>query len=907
MVSTTDNAEHPPRFTAGAVDEPAGAGDLADPAGPSPVAGAMPALRGHPGGPGFPVPEDALAGRLSPPGRSVWQRAQATWRAAGVEWQRALHEGEDAWPAWDHDPAPRPAARRASVLPVPAGNPYSRLPRGALLGGLAVLVAAGAVGFAVFGAGPSAGPGAGPRVPQGYPAARLAGPIFGAGQVPPGRGVFQSLSRVASSGDTVVAVGSQAGGDIPRAQFLVSGDAGNTWKLAAVTAHGGGQPPPGHPARLVAGGHGAWLAVGPRAAWTSRDGRSWTLSSTAGIAPADPGDQVGVLARTARGFLAAGENAAEGTAVIWTSPDGLSWRRMTASQLALAPGGSRVLNISHAAAGGGDIVISGQIGRAPVPGRGANGRTVVTRSSGAWLSSDGGASWRPVPVPVSHGATDSFSGIAAGGPGFIAVRPGFAAIRRGGSVRVRPDAVVYASASGSAWQYTGTLTAPGGLQAGVVQGGDGGFTAVGQGASGAAAAYVSADGASWRLAATLGSAAAHAVTGATVTASGAVIAAGSSRGAGSQQPYLAVAAPGRRSRAVNVAAIPGATISQVTINAVAVSGGQQVAAGEAGGSPEAWRRTVRGSWSPAPGTGPAAGGRPGPQQLTSVVHGPAGWLAVGGAVPGTAVSGTGQYPVVITSADGTAWRAAGGASAFTGADVSVSQAAAARSGYVIVGTEVTGAGTFPAAWWSGNLSTWIRASGPAAGAALGGTGQMLGAAAGAPGFVAVGRHGIHPAVWTSGDGRAWHPAILPVPGGAASAELQRVAVSGRRVVALGEEISASGGQAAFAEVSANDGGTWRQVLLPSPHGPAVVTALTAAGGGFAAAGAYGAPGNLDVVVWTSPDGRAWTAKEPRGTGLSGTGIQEITGLAASGGTLTGVGFTATQDGEQPTLWQAPAP
>ena len=74
-----------------------------------------------------------------------------------------------------------------------------------------------------------------------------------------------------------------------------------------------------------------------------------------------------------------------------------------------------------------------------------------------------------------------------------------------------------------------------------------------------------------------------------------------------------------------------------------------------------------------------------------------------------------------------------------------------------------------------------------------------------------------------------------------------------------------------------------------------------------AAGLYGAPGNLDVVLSTSPDGSTWTAREPRGTGLSGTGIQEITGLAASGGTLTGVGFTATHDGEQPTLWQVPVP
>ncbi|HET9974901.1 MAG TPA: hypothetical protein VFQ68_42185 [Streptosporangiaceae bacterium] len=35
------------------------------------------------------------------------------------------------------------------------------------------------------------------------------------------------------------------------------------------------------------------------------------------------------------------------------------------------------------------------------------------------------------------------------------------------------------------------------------------------------------------------------------------------------------------------------------------------------------------------------------------------------------------------------------------------------------------------------------------------------------------------------------------------------------------------------------------------------------------------------------------------------GIQAITGLTVSGRTLTGVGFTATPSGEQPTLWQPP--
>ena len=81
----------------------------------------------------------------------------------------------------------------------------------------------------------------------------------------PGQGISQDMSRVASFGGTVVAVGSQTGGDIPRAQFLISHDDGTTWQLAAVTAPGGGAPAPGHAAQLIAHGRTGWLATGPAA------------------------------------------------------------------------------------------------------------------------------------------------------------------------------------------------------------------------------------------------------------------------------------------------------------------------------------------------------------------------------------------------------------------------------------------------------------------------------------------------------------------------------------------------------------------------------------------------------------------------------------------------------------------
>ena len=262
------------------------------------------------------------------------------------------------------------------------------------------------------------------------------------------------MSRVASFGGTVVAVGSQTGGDIPRAQFFVSQDDGTTWQLAAVTAPGGGAPAPGHAAQLIAHGRTGWLATGPDGIWTSTSGRSWTLASTSGITPADAGDQPSVLISTGRGYLAAGQNTAEGTAVIWTSADGLHWQRMAAPQLGMPSGSGTVADITGAAAGGGGILLSGHIATTTVQSHGAGSQTVVTRTPAVWLSTDGGVTWTLAPVPVSHGATNGLAGIAADGTGFVAVRPGSVSA----GPNAQPDGVVYASANGTSWRYVSTLT-----------------------------------------------------------------------------------------------------------------------------------------------------------------------------------------------------------------------------------------------------------------------------------------------------------------------------------------------------------------------------------------------------------------------------------------------------------------
>src|SRR4029077_7738093 len=168
-------------------------------------------------------------------------------------------------------------------------------------------------------------------------------------------------------------------------------------------------------------------------------------------------------------------------------------------------------------------------------------------------------------------------------------------------------------------------------------------------------------------------------------------------------------------------------------------------------------------------------------------------------------------------------------------------------------------------------------------------------------FVAVGSHGDQPSAWTpAGGGRTRRLARPPMPVGSTRAVLEHVASVGPVVVAVGTAVTTEGRAVPFAASSGNGGATWAESALPAPAGLTSVTALVAAGGTFTATGSYGStPGHQNVVVWTSHNGSSWQAGAPRGKGLTGPGIQAITGLAVAGSTLTGVGFTASPAGEQP--------
>lgn len=174
-------------------------------------------------------------------------------------------------------------------------------------------------------------------------------------------------------------------------------------------------------------------------------------------------------------------------------------------------------------------------------------------------------------------------------------------------------------------------------------------------------------------------------------------------------------------------------VSPAGVRARGREGSRRVAVGSANGFPAAWASADGGrTWHRGTGATPAVLTRPGLEQLTSVTHGGAGWLAVGdvtGAAP--------ARPVVIGSADGSLWSAADGEAAFAGSGLVTEQAAAGPGGYVIVGsqllTQTTGhrmisSRTVAAVWWSAGLTGWQRSADASAGALAGpGDRRMLAA------------------------------------------------------------------------------------------------------------------------------------------------------------------------------------
>jgi hypothetical protein len=345
------------------------------------------------------------------------------------------------------------------------------------------------------------------------------------------------------------------------------------------------------------------------------------------------------------------------------------------------------------------------------------------------------------------------------------------------------------------------------------------------------------------------------------------------------------------------------------VNALATSNGRTVAVGGTNGDGAIWTSADGRSWQRAQGADTALT-RPGRQQLLDVTAGGAGWLAVG--YDGTPA----QRALAVTSADGTAWQRLDGDAAFqpTGTTPLVTYGAASgRQGYVIVGEDGFGAGT----WYSTDLKSWARGI-PGGKDNLDGTATskrfMRDVVATRSGFVAVGgvtdpkiASGLpsrRPTIWSSPDGRKWTLQRLPLPAGTKEGWLTHVAAHDDLLVAVGT-FSVASGSRAFEYVSDNGGKTWQQIALPTGSEESTVTAVAATPKGFVAAGAIGRPS--DAVIWVSPDGRQWNPRRLRDTGMSGSGDQALVALTMLGDDLLGVGSTANGQGDEVTLWRGQIP
>ncbi|HEY3649100.1 MAG TPA: protein kinase [Streptosporangiaceae bacterium] len=754
---------------------------------------------------------------------------------------------------------PPPGATTPATHSGAADDSPGRFSRRTAAIGTAALAAAAVAAAVVFAILPGHTPKEGPAANEGGPG--TATPVA-PNTLPtyPGqlaRGVFQRIDRIVTSGSTMVTTGSQKTGNAVRQQFFVSTDAGQNWQLAPVQLPAGGQPPLGHEAIRIAGGQRGWMAFGDDAIWISQNGQSWTLAGTRGITPRQSSDTINVVTNTPDGFLAAGyETTSAGSqAVTWTSRDGVTWQRLTAAQLGLQEPAGTPSGIDFAVSHG-------------------NATVITDRGAGVWLSTDSGAHWTPVTIPVDHGAQNAISGVSFDGAGLIAVRPGRTA--SGAS-----DGVAYFSQDGRTWQYAGTIAAAGGWSPDVVKGSDYGFVVVGHTRDQYVAYTSTGTGRKWLPTGSLGSTSSGPGFTPAVGPDGSVIAAGSTNSTRTNQQGLLIKADtAGHQQPVSLSSIQGGLVPEETVSSIAVAGNEQVAVGSADGYPAVWRRVSDGPWTLVSSLTQVSAGTD-LAELSAVTHGPHGWLAVG---PG---------PLVLTSTDGTTWRPSSGITHDL-AGVSAVQAASGPHGYVITGTVAEpGGANSRDVWSSPDLVTWTKARDVNE---EGGSGRVLAVAAGPAGFVSAGSHDKLPAVWTSSDGRTWTAVSTPLPAGAAAGVIQQVAVNGSHVVALGQQTTAHGVQP-LAERSDDGGKTWQPVPFTAP-GPGVsFTALTASGGGFNAAAQFGSSGGTTAAaVWTSANGTSWARSSV--SGLTDGGSHAITALAASGSAVKGIDSVQTQASQQ---------
>ncbi len=330
--------------------------------------------------------------------------------------------------------------------------------------------------------------------------------------------------------------------------------------------------------------------------------------------------------------------------------------------------------------------------------------------------------------------------------------------------------------------------------------------------------------------------------------------------------------------------------------------------------------------------------------MSSVVPSGVGFVAVGVSVDGSRRDG-----LVWVSPDGLAWtRISEGQDVFN--DVHLNSVAAYGEGLVAVGTYDSGTDVDPVVWLSDDGLAWDRV--PDSDSALGGAGDqiMVSVASFGGGLVAVGEsfsfsQGTEAAVWTSSDGTRWSRVALEGPmfedsimidvtafgdllvavgvtfsdsgpdaavwtstdainwtriahdpsvfGGNGDQTMTSVTSSNGRLTAVGYDQIGLGDAAVWTSTDAN---TWTRI----PHnefvfgggedGGAEMTSVEAYGGGFVVGGLQQTAGDMDALMWLSPDGLAWERIITDSEVFGGRDQQWIASLAVGGKTVVAVGF-----------------
>ena len=334
---------------------------------------------------------------------------------------------------------------------------------------------------------------------------------------------------------------------------------------------------------------------------------------------------------------------------------------------------------------------------------------------------------------------------------------------------------------------------------------------------------------------------------------------------------------------------------RLAVNAIATGDGPAARRRRHGRAPrrlEAGRRRCRTlvtSLSGLPDTTPSR-----TAALTSVVHGPAGWLAVG--MP---------WPVSLTSGDGVTWRPGGPEHRDDLAGLYLSIAAAGGPhGYVVLGKQRwqrAATGAWPTSGGLRTCRTWTRAHDVNATNGL----QPDTRGCRQDRRVRVSRLAQRQAssrVTTNGPDVADHRPAL-----ASDAQLNQIAVHGNLVVATGGWDHQHAVTPAFAEFSADGGLHWQMAHLNLPGQDTVITALAATPKGFVATGSYGGPGQHQIAVWTSTTGANWTPVHLRGlTSTPASRTHVITALAASSDATTGIGPVGSAASRQAVIFTLPA-